>query len=80
MSRSCRSATGGAGIHKFMNARQQLSQATAKAQLEEMQTNLATAKQLNDGLQQMASSLGPIQENRGELERLLRETREPVLQ
>ena len=49
---------------------QKSSLLTAKAQLEEMQTNLATAKQLNDGLQQMASSLGPIQENRGELERL----------
>nr|WP_296462580.1 efflux RND transporter permease subunit [uncultured Acetatifactor sp.] len=44
---------------------------SAKAQLEEIQTNLATARQLNDGLQQMASSLGPIQEHRGELERLL---------
>ncbi len=43
---------------------------TAKSQLEEIQTNLATAKQLNDGLQQMAPTLGPIQAHKGDLERL----------
>ncbi len=43
---------------------------TAKSQLEEIQTNLATAKQLNDGLQQMAPMIPQIREQRAGLEQL----------
>ena len=44
---------------------------SAKAQLEEIQTNLATAKQLNDGIGQMASAVeqfGVIEKEKGSLE------------
>ena len=43
---------------------------TAKAQLEEIQTNLATAKQLNDGLQQLEPVVPQIRQQRAELEKL----------
>ena len=43
---------------------------TAKARLEEIQTNLATAKQLNDGIQQMAPMIPQIREQKAALEQL----------
>lgn len=43
---------------------------TAKAQLEEIQTNLTTAKQLNDGLAQMAPMVPQIREQKVEMEKL----------
>ncbi|MCI9336893.1 MAG: MMPL family transporter [Lachnospiraceae bacterium] len=43
---------------------------TAKARLEEIQTNLATAKQLNDGISQMAPMVPQIREQKAALEQL----------
>ena len=51
-------------------ATQKASLLTAKAQLEEIQANLATAKQLNDGLQQMEAAVPQIRQQRAELEKL----------